>query len=100
MLLPKLISDVWVLVLINAALVPLAIAGESMKRHRKLGSALQWAPWVFPVLCIAAFMTANRLDRKHAERLLTWPATQSGDTCAAGPRALRTITKVQLDILR
>ncbi len=71
MLLPKLINVAWILALLQGVLVVLASVGDSMKGHRALASAFQRAPWVFPVLCVAAFMTANRLDRKHAERLLT-----------------------------
>lgn len=67
MLLPKLISIVWVLVLIHGALIVLAVLGD--KRPGGLAATIRLAPWVFPVLCVGAFMIANRLDRKHGERL-------------------------------
>lgn len=69
MFLPKLINIAWVLALLEGAFIVLAIAGESMKRQRGLGVAFQWAPFLFPVICVAAFMIASRVDRKNAERL-------------------------------
>lgn len=69
MFLPKLVNIAWVLVLIEGALVVLANVGESMKQRRGLGVALQRAPFLFLVICIAAFVIASRVDRKNAERL-------------------------------
>ena len=66
----KLVRFLWVLVLVNGALVPLAIYGESMKRHRALAIAFQLAPFLFPVLCVGVFFLVSHVDRTHRERLL------------------------------
>ncbi len=70
MLLPKLIRLAPLLVLTLGALIATGLWAESMNRDRPIVVVLRRAPWVFPLICLGAFMLAAHLDKKSTQHLL------------------------------